>query len=165
MATNKMAKLVNASAALPTTVRVAVISKIFGRIVPMVGTAGIRYEHISADKVVCSMQNKRPIQNHINGLHAVAVALLAETATGFVTAMNIPDDRIVLIKSLKLDYLRVGKGSMTATATLSLTARQFIAEHPKGELVIPVVIRDESDRPPVECHMVWAWVSKDRIKK
>ncbi len=45
------------------------------------------------------------------------MALIAETATGFVTAMNVPDSAIVLIKTFKVDFKRPTKGAMTAIAT------------------------------------------------
>jgi len=75
----------------------------------MVGSAKIRYQEVSASKVVVSMANHKVMQNHIGQIHACAMALLAETATGFVTAMNVPDSAVVLIKSLKVDFKRQPK--------------------------------------------------------
>ncbi len=54
-------------------------------------------------KWVVGMANHKAMQNHIGQIHACAMALLAETATGFVTAMNVPDSAVVLIKSLKVE--------------------------------------------------------------
>ena len=34
------------------------------------------------------------VQNHIKGVHACAMALLAESATGAVFGMNVPDSAI-----------------------------------------------------------------------
>ena len=34
------------------------------------------------------------------------MALMAETATGFVVGMAVPDDRIPVIKSMKVEYLK-----------------------------------------------------------
>ena len=71
-----------------------------GRVVPLVGTAGLRYEEITPERVVVRIRNQRKVQNHIKGVHAAAMALLAETATGFCVGMNLPDDKLPLIKSL-----------------------------------------------------------------
>ena len=65
---------------------------------------------------------------------------MAETATGFLTGLHIPDNRILLIKSLHVDYLKVVEGGLTATATLSTEQQKYIADHEKGELVIPVTV-------------------------
>lgn len=105
------------------------------------------------------------MQNHIGQLHAVAMALIAETATGFVTGMNVPDSSIVLIKSMHIEYKRPSKGDMTATATLSKEQILEMQSSEKGETLVPVTIIDESAKEPVECQMVWAWVSKERLKK
>lgn len=97
----------------------------------MVGSAKIRYQEISAAKVVVSMANHKAMQNHIGQIHACAMALLAETATGFVTAMNVPDSAVVLIKSLKVDFKRPTKGAMTAVATLTPEQQQLMQSSEK----------------------------------
>ncbi len=100
------------------------------------------------------------MQNHIKGVHAAAMALLAETATGFLTGLHIPDNRILLIKSLHVDYLKVVEGGLTATATLSAEQQKFIADNEKGELVIPVTVIDDAGNEPIQCQMLWAWLPK-----
>lgn len=159
---NRMMKMVNATSKLPDAIRTFTLSKAFGRIVPMVGTAGLRYEHVSPNKVVVSIKNKRPMQNHIKGVHAAAMALLAETATGFVVGLNVPDHRIMLIKSLHVDYKRIAKGDLVATATLSDEQRQYIIDNEKGELIVPITVIDESGQSPIECTMNWAWLPKKK---
>lgn len=159
---NRMMQIVNATSKLPNSVRTFALSKTFGRIVPMVGTAGIRYDVVKPNKVVVSIKNKRPMQNHINGVHAAAMALLAETATGFVVGLNVPDHRIMLIKSLHVDYKRIAKGDLVATATLSDEQRQYIIDNEKGELIVPITVIDESGQSPIECTMNWAWLPKKK---
>ena len=159
---NRMMQIVNATSKLPNSVRTFALSKTFGRIVPMVGTAGIRYDVVEPNKVVVSIKNKRPMQNHINGVHAAAMALLAETATGFVVGLNVPDHRIMLIKSLHVDYKRIAKGDLVATATLSDEQRQYIIDNEKGELIVPITVTDESGQSPIECTMNWAWLPKKK---
>ncbi len=157
---NRLSKLVQATSKLPASIRSTVWSQAFGRVVPMVGTAHIRYLEVDHNHVMVSIENKRNMQNHIKGVHAAAMALLAETATGFVTGLHIPDDRILLIKSLHVDYLKVAQGGLTATASLSATQQAFIADNEKGELLIPVQVVDESGNSPIQCQMLWAWQPK-----
>ena len=126
----------------------------------MVGTANIRYVEVDKDHVTVRIENQRNMQNHIKGVHAAAMALLAETATGFLTGLHIPDDRILLIKSLHVDYLKVAQGGLTATATLSADQQKFIADNEKGELLIPVTVIDDSGNEPIQCQMLWAWLPK-----
>lgn len=130
----------------------------------MVGSAKIRYQEISASKVVVSMANHKVMQNHIGQIHACAMALLAETATGFVTAMNVPDSAVVLIKSLKVDFKRPTKGAMTAVATLTPEQQQLMQSSEKGETLVQVIVTDESGEAPIQCEMLWAWIAKNQLK-
>lgn len=158
--TNRLAKLVKATSKFPKGLRSTLWSKAFGRIVPMVGTANIRYLEVDQHHVKVRLENQRNMQNHIKGLHAAAMALLAETATGFLTGLHVPDDRILLIKSLHVDYLKVVQGGLTATAQLSLEQQLFIAEHDKAELSIPVTVVDDAGVEAIQCEMIWAWLPK-----
>ena len=162
---NRLSKLVKATSKFPQGVRSTLWSKAFGRVVPMVGTAKIRYLEVTHSKVTVKIENHKAMQNHIGQVHACAMALIAETATGFVTAMNLPDSSIVLIKSLKVEFKRPSKGAMTAVATLTEEQQKQIRETEKGETVVSVTVTDESGEAPIQCEMIWAWVSKAQLKR
>lgn len=153
-------RVVESSKWLPANIRATVISKIFGKVVPYVGTSGLLYEELTPERVVVSIKNQRKVQNHINNVHAAAMALLAETATGFIVGMNLPDDKLPLIKSLKVSYYKRTQGDMRAVATLSAEDIARIETEPKGEVLVPVTVTDESGGEPIKCEMLWAWVPK-----
>jgi len=159
---NTLSRIVSKFAVLPAGARASLISRIFGRVVPFVGTAGLVYEELTPERVVVSIRNRRAVRNHIKGVHAAAMALVAETATGFVVGMNIPDDSLVLIKSLQVDYYKRTQGDMKAVATLSPEQIALIRSTPKGEVNVPVVVTDESGEEPIKCTMLWAWVPKKK---
>ena len=162
---NRLSKLVKATSKLPKGIRSTLWSKAFGRVVPMVGSANLRYLEVSHAKVVVKIENHRAMQNHIGQVHACAMALIAETATGFVTGMNVPDSCIMLIKSLKIDFKRPSKGAMTATATLTDDQQKLMQSTEKGETLVSVRVTDESGEEPIQCEMLWAWVSKSQLKR
>src|SRR3546814_5363711 len=113
------------------------------------GTGGLRFEKLDASEAIVVIRNRRAVQNHIGGVHAAAMALLAETATGAVFGMNVPDDRLPLLKAMHIDYQRRARGALRATATLSTAQRARIAADEKGELVVPVQVEDESGEAPI----------------
>ena len=147
---------------LPEAMRPGVVSFLLGQVVPMVGASGLRFEEVTAQRVVVSIRNRRRVQNHIKGLHAAAMALLAETATGFCVGMNLPDDKLPLIKSMHIDYLRRAQGDMKAVAHLTPEQIKQIHTLEKGEVTVAVKITDSSGQSPIEAQMVWAWVPKSR---
>jgi acyl-coenzyme A thioesterase PaaI-like protein len=147
---------------LPGFLRPRALSLAVGRVVPFVGTARLRIEELTEERVVASVRNRRRVQNHIKGVHAVAMALLAETASGFVVGMNLPDDKLPLIKSLKVDFKKRTQGDMRVVATLNSEQRGRIKTEERGDVLVEVHITDESGSEPIQCQMLWAWVPKKR---
>lgn len=161
-AKNSMCRMVDKTASLPTGLRSWVITRMFGKFVPFLGTAGLVFEEVSRERMVVSVKNRKKVQNHIKGLHAAAMALLAETATGFVVGMNVPDDKLMLLKSMKVSYYKRAQGDMRAVATLPPEQVQRMFTEDKGDVLVDVVVTDESGESPIVCEMVWAWVPKKR---
>jgi acyl-coenzyme A thioesterase PaaI-like protein len=159
---NQLSRNVAGFQKLPAFIRPWATSFALGKVVPLVGTAGLRFDELSSQRVVVRIRNRKPVQNHIKGVHAAAMALLAETATGFCVGMNLPDDKLPLIKSMKVDYLKRAVGDMSAVAELRPEQIQQILTLDKGEVTVPVRISDESGQEPIQCEMVWAWVPKKR---
>lgn len=166
---NSFSKILKAIQLLPKSAQSLVLTKTFRKIVPYVGTTGIVYEAVTPNKLVVSLDNKKSVQNHIGTVHAVAVTLLAETATGFILGINLPSDRILLVKSYEVNFYRpIKQGQIAAIATLTDEQRQYILDTPKGEMVIPCVIEDrnsDSDRDPITVEMTWAWIPKSELKQ
>lgn len=163
--TNRLSKIVKATSKFPKGIQSTLLSKAFGRVVPMVGTAKLRYIEVTHSRVEVKLENNKNMQNHIGQAHACAMALVAETATGFVTGMNIPDSCIVLIKNMNIQFKRPSKGGLTAVATLTDEQRKMMQETEKGETLVAVIVTDESGQEPIQCEMLWAWISKSHLKK
>ena len=165
---NQFSKLLAVTKYLPAGARASILSKAFGKVVPYVGTTGIYYETVEPNQVVVSLNNTKAVQNHIGSVHAVAITLLAETATGFILGLNLPSDRVLLIKSYSVNFYRpIKKGQIAAVATLSDEQRLEILNTPKGEMIIPCVIHDresDSERDPITVDMTWAWVPKSELE-
>ncbi len=142
--------------------RTAFLSTLFGKVVPYTGTSDIIYEEFTPNRIVVSVKNKPSVRNHIGQVHAVCMTLLAETATGFLVALNMPADRINLIKSCHVDFLKPSKGDITAVATLTDEQIQFIKDNPKGELLIPCIVSDEH-KQPITVEMLWAWIPRSEL--
>ena len=159
---NQLTKIVENIKKVPTPFRSSVLSAIIGRVVKFVGTSKLQIVEMKRGRVHVRIANRKIVQNHIGGVHAAAMALLAETATGFVVGMAVPDDRIPVIKSMKVEYQKRTQGALEAVATLSEEELLRITATEKGEVRVPVTVTDESGREPIQCEMIWAWVPKRR---
>jgi acyl-coenzyme A thioesterase PaaI-like protein len=162
MPANRLARTLQPLERLPTALRARARSLVMGQIVPFVGTARLRIEELSDRRAVVSVQNRRRVQNHLHTVHAAAMALIAETASGFVVGMNVPDDRVPVIKSMRVDFLKRARGAMRAVAELTDEQRAAIAREQKGEVAVQVRVEDGEGKEPIACAMIWAWTPKRR---
>lgn len=159
---NRLTRVVNLIDKAPAGWRTGLLSLVFGKSVKFAGTAKVRVHQLTHERSELSIANRKKVQNHIQGVHAAAMALLAESATGFLVGMNVPDDKLPLMKSLKVDYLKRATGGLKAVATLTPEQINAIHTQDKGEVLVKVVVTDEAGIEPIACEMLWAWVSKQR---
>jgi len=160
--TNRFSSFVNKANKAPLFMQSFLLTTLFTSKVKFAGTTGVKIEKITNQKTILTLKNKKSVQNHIGGIHAIAAAVLAESATGIVFGMNVPDSRLPLLKSMKINYQRRMQGDLTAIANLTLEQIKTIEEQEKGDIIVAVTITDESGQHPIECEMEWAWVSKKR---
>lgn len=128
--------------------------------VKLTGTVGLEILHTDLQSVTFRQKNRRKVQNHIGSVHAAGMALLAESATGFVVGVNLPADKLPLIKSMQLNYVKRASGDMQAVAWLTEHQIQQMHQQDKGEVTVAVKVTDGQNIEPVICEMVWAWVPK-----
>jgi acyl-coenzyme A thioesterase PaaI-like protein len=134
----------------------------FNGLVKLAATSGLCVEDLSATRSVVSLRNRRRVRNHIGGLHACSMALAAESATGLLLGMNVPDTHLPLLKRMEIDYVRRCSGGIRATAALSEEDAERIRTSDRGDVTVPCTVVDESGNEPVRATMVWAWTPKKK---
>lgn len=159
---NKFSVFVSKVHKAPQFMQSFLLTKFFNFTVKFAGTTGVKLEKVTHQQTILSLKNNKSVQNHIGGIHAIAAAVLAESATGIVFGMNVPDTCVPLLKSMTIHYQRRMKGDLRAVANLTLEQISEIKQQDKGDMVVLVTITDESGQQPIECEMEWAWVSKKR---
>ncbi|HMS26926.1 MAG TPA: DUF4442 domain-containing protein [Burkholderiaceae bacterium] len=162
---NRLQRQLHRLEKVPSFLRPWAQSFLLGRAVPYTGTSQMRYEVMSSEQVVISVANRRRVQNHIEGVHAVATTLAAETATGMVMGMNVRDDCLPVVKDMHVKFKKRGVGAMRAVATLTSEQRVLMQSSDKGEVTVAVVVTDDSGNQPVECEFIWAWIPSKRPAK
>lgn len=161
-AKNKLNQIVSNINKLPEIVRSKALTTFFGKMVKYTGTTGIKIEELNDQRAIISLKNKKSVQNHIGSVHAVASILIAESATGYVVGMNIPDNAVPVIKTIKADYVKRAKGDMKAIATLTKAQIADMQKKEKGETSVKVTVTDGEGKEPIQMEMIWAWTPKKR---
>lgn len=142
----------------PASVSRWLMTMMFRHTVKLAGTAKLDILGSDLKSVTFKVKNRRKVQNHIGSVHAAAMALLAESATGFIVGVNLPGDKLPLIKSMNLKYVKRAQGDMQATAMLTDEQIAYMQSEDKGEMVVAVEVTDENGIEPVICEMCWAWI-------
>ncbi len=161
MSANRLARTLSKLDALPAALRPLARNAVLRRAVPFTGTAKLDFVQLDREVAQIAIANRRPVQNHIGGVHAAAMGLLAETATGMVVGMNVRDDCLPLCKSMHVAFKKRATGALKAQAVLTEQQRALMQAEPKGEVTVQVTVTDEAGLNPVECEFVWAWVPKN----
>ena len=167
MKPNQLLSIVNKinGSGMPESLRKSALTLAFNTKIKYAGTTGISIQHWDVDKAVVNLKNRVHIQNHIGGIHATAMATLAESTTGMLFGLFVPDTHLPLLKSMKVSYTARAEGNLTAVATLSGEQKNQIQSTDKGSLIVPVVVTDSDGKEPIHVEMEWAWTTKRKKNK
>ena len=93
---------------------------VMGRLIPFNRPHGFRIVELAEDRVVTCASYRRANHNHIRGIHACAIATVAEFSAGLLLLSCLDPGRYRLIMSrIEVDYLYQAKKDVTARTSLS----------------------------------------------
>eukprot|EP00127_Corallochytrium_limacisporum_P003738 Clim_evm70s152 gene=Clim_evmTU70s152 len=165
--TNTFSRLVaNVKQFAPTWAQSPLLSAAFNYQVKLAGTCSLKIDYIDNNRVQTKMENHRKNQNHLGFVHAVAIILAAESATGMIVGINVPDTSVPVLKSTSAHFVkRPATGAVLANAQLTDEQVNQIQTTEKGEVNVACTITDADNKNPIDIEMIWAWVPKVRKPK
>ncbi|QLH20065.1 DUF4442 domain-containing protein [Streptomyces sp. Rer75] len=104
--------------------------------VPMVRTLNLEFVEASAERAVVRLPDQPDFHNHVGGPHAGAMFTLAESASGAVVLAAFGDQlqrAVPLAVRAEIDYKKLAKGPVTATARLGRPVAEVVAGLDAGE--------------------------------
>ena len=159
---NKLLTIVQRIHRLPTPLQRPALTYAFNSQIKYAGTTGIYIQEWTPDGATVTLANKKRVQNHIGGIHATAMATLAESTTGMVFGLHVPDDKLPLLKRMSLKFVARAEGDLKAVTTLPVEMQQQIRTQERGSVLLPVKVTDETGKEPIHCEMEWAWTTKSK---
>jgi len=114
-------------------------SRLVGRAAPYTGSIGASVVALRPGFAQVELADKKSIRNHLDSIHAVALANLAELTGNVALFYSMPDDARFIVSGMEIEYLKKARGNLTAISDCPIPASSQ-----RREYEVPVSIRDAS---------------------
>lgn len=96
-----------------------VLNRLLGRMIPFNRPHGFHILEIGPDRIRTGGSYRRQNQNHIRGIHACAIATVAEFSSGLMLLSRLhPAKYRLIMAGLEIDYLYQAKSAIVAETVL-----------------------------------------------
>jgi acyl-coenzyme A thioesterase PaaI-like protein len=122
----------------------------FGSMVPYSGALGARVDALEPGHVTMRLADRRGVRNHLNSVHAIALANLGEMASGLAMTTALPPGIRSIVTGLSIEYAKKARGTLTAESRVTVpdhvtedVEHDVLAEirDAAGEVVATVTVR------------------------
>jgi len=115
-------------------------SRLVGFAAPYTATIHAHVVSVEPGRSEVTMDDRRGVRNHIDCVHAVALANLIELAGNIAVAYSLPDDGRFIVAKMTQEYLKKARGPLRAVGTCEVPKTSE-----RRELLVNVDVLDASD--------------------
>jgi len=115
----------------------AVFSRLVGRMAPYTGSIRATVTVLRAGYAEVQMPDRRGVRNHLDCVHAIALANLAELAGNVALMYSLPDDARFIVSGIDIEYTKKARGTITAVGEPPIPRTAARAQYD-----VPVMLRD-----------------------
>jgi acyl-coenzyme A thioesterase PaaI-like protein len=132
---NLLRDLWNLLSGMPAGKRV--FSRLVGGMAPYSGTIHATVTVLRAGYAEVQMHDRRSVRNHLDCVHAIALANLAELAGNVALMYSLPDDARFIVSGIEIEYLKKARGTITAVGEPPIPRSAA-----RAQVDVPVTLRD-----------------------
>ena len=123
----------------------------FGRMVPYTGALGARVETLEPGHAIARLFDRRGVRNHLDSVHAIALANLGEMASGLAMTTALPPGVRAIVTGLSIGYAKKARGTLVAESRVSVPGA--VVEDVEHE--VQAVIRDATGETVATVSVHW----------
>lgn len=97
--------------------------------VPYTGALGPRVLQLEPGFARVALADRRGVRNHLDSIHALALANLGEFASGAAMTTALPGDIRSIVTGLQVEYVKKARGTVIAEARVSVPEVRGDVEH------------------------------------
>ena len=114
-------------------------SRLIGAMAPYTGSIHAQVTVLRSGYAEVQLADRRGVRNHLDCVHAIALANLAELAGNVALAYSLPDDARLIASGLETEYTKKARGTITAIGEPPVPRSSVRAAYD-----VPVMLRDAS---------------------
>ncbi len=115
-----------------------VFSKLVGTAAPYTGSMGAEVVELRDGFARVRLKDRRKVRNHLDCVHAIALANLAELTGNIAMAYSLPASARFIVAGMNIDYVKKARGVIVGEAHCPVPDTDT-----KTTYDVPVVLRDE----------------------
>ncbi|HIP81610.1 MAG TPA: DUF4442 domain-containing protein [Leucothrix mucor] len=92
-------------------------SIVLGRTAPYTGSIKADVLDLKPGLVHVALKDRRKVRNHLNCIHAIALANLGEVASGLAMLSTVPPNTRAIVVNLEIEYIKKARGRLIAEGT------------------------------------------------
>ena len=128
-----------------------IFSSLASRYIPYTGSVSPIVLSIENGQARVLMKDKRAVRNHLNCIHAIALANVGEFSTGLCLISQLPNTAMAILVKIEVEYLKKARGDLVSESLFQYS----VDTKNNDDLRLTANILNEKNEIVTKVHATW----------